>query len=130
MLFLLFSIHCDCCQGHRLNSPNDLAFSKRGDLYFTDPPYGLPLRQEDPEFQAHGFGGVYLVTKEAIEAARAAEVAVGGAPPSAATPEPVLVERGVCVFRMKLSFPWRTYSYLKSERAGSVRPRGVSVLSQ
>lgn len=82
------------CQGHRLNSPNDLAFSKRGDLYFTDPPYGLPLRHEDPEFQAHGFGGVYLVRKEAIEAARAAEGGVGCASKTAAAPEPELVESG------------------------------------
>ena len=29
-------------QGKRLNSPNDLVFKSNGDLYFTDPPYGLP----------------------------------------------------------------------------------------
>eukprot|EP00752_Nemacystus_decipiens_P007272 g6509.t1 len=77
--------------GHRLNSPNDLAFSKRGDLYFTDPPYGLPLRQENPEFQVHGFGGVYIVRKEAMEAARAATGKAGGVPRAAAEPE--LVEK-------------------------------------
>ncbi|CAM9264933.1 unnamed protein product [Laminaria digitata] len=59
--------------GHRLNSPNDLAFSKRGDAYFTDPPFGLPRRQEDSEFVDHGFSGVYRVRKEAIEAARASD---------------------------------------------------------
>jgi len=32
----------------RLNSPNDLVFHSNGDLYFTDPPYGLPKRYEDP----------------------------------------------------------------------------------
>ncbi|CAM9116579.1 unnamed protein product, partial [Hapterophycus canaliculatus] len=70
--------------GNRLNSPNDLAFSKRGDLYFTDPPYGLPERQEDPGFTAHGFGGVYRVKREHIEAARAGE--------SQASAEPELLD--------------------------------------
>src|SRR6266404_3730048 len=32
----------------RLNSPNDLVFAKNGDLYFTDPPYGLEKHTEDP----------------------------------------------------------------------------------
>ena len=27
--------------GKRFNSPNDLVYNSRGDLYFTDPPYGL-----------------------------------------------------------------------------------------
>ena len=27
--------------GKRLNSPNDGVFKSNGDLYFTDPPYGL-----------------------------------------------------------------------------------------
>ena len=34
--------------GKRLNSPNDLVYHSSGDLYFTDPPYGLPKRYEDP----------------------------------------------------------------------------------
>ena len=28
-------------QGKRFNSPNDLVVARRGDIYFTDPPYGL-----------------------------------------------------------------------------------------
>lgn len=32
----------------RLNSPNDLAFKSNGDLYFTDPPYGLVGNNDDP----------------------------------------------------------------------------------
>lgn len=28
--------------GKRLNSPNDVAVKSNGDIYFTDPPYGLP----------------------------------------------------------------------------------------
>ena len=35
-------------EGKRLNSPNDLVFHKNGDLYFTDPPYGLPKRKTIP----------------------------------------------------------------------------------
>ena len=32
----------DNYEGKRLNSPNDAVFKSNGDLYFTDPPYGLP----------------------------------------------------------------------------------------
>lgn len=55
-------------QGKRLNSPNDLVINKIGDIYFTDPPFGLlapgqglqdlaknPLRELD-------FNGVYRIT--------------------------------------------------------------------
>ena len=34
--------------GKRLNSPNDLAIRSNGDVYFTDPPYGLPKQAEIP----------------------------------------------------------------------------------
>jgi len=32
----------DAFEGKKLNSPNDLAITKAGVVYFTDPPYGLP----------------------------------------------------------------------------------------
>jgi sugar lactone lactonase YvrE len=35
--------------GKRLNSPNDVICASNGDVYFTDPPYGL--RQPDGSFQ-------------------------------------------------------------------------------
>ena len=35
-------------QGKRLNSPNDLVFSKDGALWITDPPYGLLGQDKDP----------------------------------------------------------------------------------
>lgn len=38
----------DRYDGKRLNSPNDLVFHSNGDLYFTDPPYGLPMAYDDP----------------------------------------------------------------------------------
>ena len=36
-------------QGKRLNSPNDLVFTKDGALWFTDPSFGLPKMDEDPK---------------------------------------------------------------------------------
>lgn len=41
------------------NSPNDLVFDSRGNLYFTDPPYGLPKLNDDPAKELL-FNGVYL----------------------------------------------------------------------
>jgi gluconolactonase len=35
-------------EGKRYNSPNDVAFRSSGDLYFTDPPYGLEHGVDDP----------------------------------------------------------------------------------
>lgn len=42
----------------RLNSPNDLTFSNDGDLFFTDPPYGLRNQDEDTSKQLP-FNGIY-----------------------------------------------------------------------
>ncbi|HEV7281219.1 MAG TPA: SMP-30/gluconolactonase/LRE family protein [Pirellulaceae bacterium] len=59
-------------EGKHLNSPNDLDFNKAGELFFTDPPYGLPKGWDDPARQID-FCGVYrlgadgkltLMTKE------------------------------------------------------------------
>lgn len=38
----------DRYRGRRLNSPNDVIVAKNGDLYFTDPPFGLPGTFGDP----------------------------------------------------------------------------------
>ncbi len=48
----------DRFEGKRLNSPNDLCFDQAGSLYFTDPPYGLPQRADDPRRELD-FCGVY-----------------------------------------------------------------------
>jgi gluconolactonase len=53
----------DRYDGKRLNSPNDLAYHKDGSLYFTDPPYGLTRKMEDPDKQLD-FQGVYRVSKD------------------------------------------------------------------
>lgn len=51
-------------QGKKLNSPNDGVFMRSsGALYFTDPPYGLPKRFEDPH-REQSFCGVYRVSKD------------------------------------------------------------------
>ena len=49
--------------GKRLNSPNDLVQHSNGDIYFTDPPYGLEQRADDPGKELD-FQGVYRVTPE------------------------------------------------------------------
>lgn len=61
----------DHYQGKRLNSPNDLVYKSNGDLYFTDPPYGLPspespLREMDycGVFRLGKDGKTTLLTKE------------------------------------------------------------------
>jgi gluconolactonase len=43
------TILADKYKGQRFNSPNDLVFNKQGDLYFTDPPYGLLLNGASDE---------------------------------------------------------------------------------
>ena len=50
----------DRYQGKRLNSPNDAVLKSNGDIYFTDPPYGLPQRFDDP-LRELDFCGVYRV---------------------------------------------------------------------
>ncbi len=55
----------DKYDGKRLNSPNDGAYKSNGDLYFTDPPYGL-MRKDQPGFpgQELDFCGVYRISKD------------------------------------------------------------------
>jgi gluconolactonase len=62
----------DNYQGKRLNSPNDGVLKSNGDIYFTDPPYGLPGGADDARRELD-FCGVYrrssdgtltLLTKE------------------------------------------------------------------
>lgn len=48
-------------QLRRFNSPNDLAYKSNGDLYFTDPTYGLPKGANDPARELN-VSGVYRVT--------------------------------------------------------------------
>jgi gluconolactonase len=51
----------DNYQGKKFDSPNDLAFDGKGNLYFTDPPYGLEKLVDDRNKQAP-YQGVYRLT--------------------------------------------------------------------
>ncbi len=53
----------DSYLGKRLNSPNDLAYKSNGDLYFTDPPYGLPKNWDDSRRELD-FCGVYRLSSD------------------------------------------------------------------
>lgn len=55
-----FITKADKWEGKRLNSPNDLVFDKNGNLYFTDPPYGLKDHEKNPKKEVP-FQGVYRV---------------------------------------------------------------------
>ncbi|MGH8351514.1 MAG: SMP-30/gluconolactonase/LRE family protein [Pseudomonas sp.] len=50
----------DRYRGQRINSPNDVVFKSNGDLYFTDPPFGLPQTFDDAGKEL-AFQGVYRV---------------------------------------------------------------------
>lgn len=62
----------DAFDGVRFNSPNDLVLHSNGDVYFTDPPYGLPggAMSQVREYPYHGVfrvtpeGKVTLITRE------------------------------------------------------------------
>jgi gluconolactonase len=47
--------------GKRLNSPNDLVFRSNGDLFFSDPPYGLVGLDANPTKELE-VNGVYRLT--------------------------------------------------------------------
>jgi len=47
--------------GKRFNSPNDIITDSSNNIYFTDPIYGLPEGEHDPE-RALKFEGVYKIT--------------------------------------------------------------------
>ncbi len=52
------TVLADNYMGKRLNSPNDLAIHSSGDLYFTDPPYGLAKGAK----RELDFTGVYRIS--------------------------------------------------------------------
>ncbi len=57
------TVLADRYEGKRLNSPNDLAFKSNGDLYFTDPPFGLPKAFDDAGKELD-FSGVYRLSAD------------------------------------------------------------------
>jgi len=58
-----FTTRADRYHGQRFNSPNDAVFKANGDLDFTDPPYGLRGRNEDPKKELP-FNGVCRLAKD------------------------------------------------------------------
>lgn len=52
----------DNFEGKKLNSPNDAVYHSNGDLYFTDPPYGLVKNMEDSSKEIP-YQGVYRLKK-------------------------------------------------------------------
>ena len=58
------TVLADKYMGKRLNSPNDLVYNSKGDLYFTDPPYGMQKGWDDAARE--------LISAESIAWARTA----------------------------------------------------------
>ncbi len=48
--------------GKKFNSPNDVIYNSQGEVFFTDPPYGLEKNMDDPKKEIP-FQGVYKVKK-------------------------------------------------------------------
>ena len=67
------TILADSYAGKRLNSPNDVVYRSNGDLYFTDPPYGLRTQSDHDKDKELGLNGVYRLAGATAQAA--------GAPP-------------------------------------------------
>jgi len=51
----------DKYNGKRLNSPNDAVYNSAGELFFTDPPYGLETQSDNDPEKELPFNGVYKV---------------------------------------------------------------------
>ncbi|MEO5562265.1 MAG: SMP-30/gluconolactonase/LRE family protein [Chitinophagaceae bacterium] len=50
-------------KGKRFSSPNDAVYSSKGELFFTDPPYGLESQSDKDPKKEISFNGVYKVKK-------------------------------------------------------------------
>jgi len=50
--------------GKKFNSPNDAVFTSWGELFFTDPPYGLQTQDDTDPKKEIPFNGVYRVTPD------------------------------------------------------------------
>ena len=57
-----FTTLADRYQQARLNSPNDLVFRSNGDIYFTDPAYGMEKQWDDPKREMN-YAGVFRRTR-------------------------------------------------------------------
>ena len=50
--------------GKRFSSPNDAVYNSAGELFFTDPPYGLELQNDQDPGKETPFNGVYKLKKD------------------------------------------------------------------
>jgi gluconolactonase len=57
-----FKTLADNYRGKKFDSPNDVTIDSKGNLYFTDPPYGLVKNEKDSSKEAP-YQGVYKVTR-------------------------------------------------------------------
>jgi gluconolactonase len=60
------TVLADRYEGKRLNSPNDLVVKSDGAIYFSDPPYGLPLADEDPAKELP-YSGIFRIKDGKID---------------------------------------------------------------
>lgn len=58
-----FTTIADQYNGKRFSSPNDLVYHF-DDLYFTDPPFGLPTQSDNDPLKETPINGVYKVTRD------------------------------------------------------------------
>jgi len=56
----VFTVLAANYNGKKFNSPNDLVADSKDNIYFTDPIYGLPKRENDPSRELN-FEGVYRI---------------------------------------------------------------------
>ena len=57
------TVLADGYQGRRFNSPNDLVVARNGDIYMTDPPYGLTGIEKSP-LRELPYTGVFRITPD------------------------------------------------------------------
>jgi gluconolactonase len=60
------TVLADNWNGKKLNSPNDLVLKSDGTVYFTDPPYGLPMNYADPKKETP-HNGIYRIKNGSAE---------------------------------------------------------------
>lgn len=56
------TVLADSFKGKKLNSPNDVVTSKKGLIYFTDPPFGIKTEQQELSQN-----GVYSINQNTLE---------------------------------------------------------------
>jgi gluconolactonase len=59
----VFTVLAPNFKGRKFNSPNDLVADSKGNIYFTDPIYGLPKHENDPTREL-SFEGVYRISPD------------------------------------------------------------------